>query len=262
MRLHGWAVCLGTVLAGSAAAQPPATAERFPPAPSVSNTGRVVPAAGARPVVTSNQYALPKTSAPIDGRAVPLSKAAPVPYSPVVTTTTSTPAPIPAGVVIPPGQTITAPGPACDSGSPNCAVPGCSDHTGKILDWLKFRSGVTKWGCSVTPYQPSLQAWFPCDPKKSGNCTTCATLPGTIVGSTQVLPPGAPESVKPVPAPTTPGAPVAPPMTIPTVPGGPKAPQQMPPVSPKVGGLSFAPGGAPMAAPTTQAERQTKFKPK
>lgn len=245
MRRHGWALCLGALLAGSAAAQPPAGDERFPPAPDLP--GQVV-----------GQLIVPLVPNPDVGKDAKPA-AAPLPDAVLDTSTTTVTAPVIAvgpGAMAVPGGPAVWPAPAC----PTPAKSGCNIGFWEVADWLCFRSRSRQSAHFVTPYRPPLQAWFPCEPRKApcgtgcAGCPTGPAMPGAIV-------PG-PASLLPLPAPT----PVGPHSPEPPLAGGmaigkcldAEVLTTFQPVAP---GLGFAPGGAPMANPTTQV-KPTSFKPK
>lgn len=244
MRRHGWALCLGTVLAGSAAAQPPAGAERLPPAPDLP--GEVV---GRQPGAT--------TPAPVDGLVVK-------PIAPPA-------GPLPAEVLAVPGSTVAAPanpvGPASVGGTAAPCPPAPACPTGKsgcgigfweIKDWLLFRSQSRQSGHFVSPYRPPLYTWFPCEPNRAPcGFGPMIAAPGCapIIGSPALGNPG-PEGLPP---PTGPGSP--PPLAGGTPVGKCLDAEVLTTFQPVAPGLGFTPGAAPMANPTTQV-KPTGFKPK
>jgi hypothetical protein len=228
MRRHGWALCLGALLTGVAAAQPPANEERFPPAPDLP--GQVVSQPPTVPVGDA------KDARPVPPAAAPLPDAALAPYSSTATTTVA-----PVGAAAAP-----CPAPA--------ARKGCDIGWGDIKEWLLFRSNARQSGHFVTPYRPPLIAWFPCEPKR----LPCGV--GPVIGGPIGPPPaGVPVPEGPLPAP-------APASTEPPLGGGVavgkcRDAEVLTTFQPVVPGIGFTPGGAPMANPTTQI-KPTSFKPK
>jgi hypothetical protein len=224
MRRQGWALCLGLFVGGTVAAQPPATGGRNPPAPQMP--GEVIAQTpGNRPVTTA---AWPtKSSAVKPAQAV---ADAPRPPSPPAVSGT----PITATVGPVGGSPAMEPLPPAPPGSASPDAGSCWGGHGGCREWLLFRSHARQSGHYVTPYTPPLLAWFPCEPR-NGPCG----LPGAPVcaGGAGQMPPGHP----------APGCPAV----------------DAPPPFIKTGdGLSFSPGGAPMANPTTQVSSKTHWRPK
>jgi len=247
MRRHGWAFCLGAILAGTAAAQPPAGEDRFPPAPDLP--GELVgqlPAPKDAPK-TEEPKAQPKEAKPIppsaDVTVVPNAGTKSVPVTPVE------PAPVPATGMFPQAPTTCCPP----------ARSGCNIGYGDVKAWLSFHSTARQSGHYVTPYRPPLYTWFPCQPKP---------LPAVAAPACA----GCAANGPPAPAPLAVG--VVDGESVPTGEGLPAAPlgggvpigkcfesevlTSFQPVNP---GLLFTPGTAPMANPTTQV-KPTAFKPK
>ena len=230
MRRHGWALCLGAILTGTAAAQPPASEERFPPAPDLP--GQVV---GQLPAAPAGD---PTGRGPVPPAAAPLPDAALAPFS---STATATVAPV---------------GPAAAPCPAPVARKGCDIGWGDIKEWLLFRSNARQSGHFVTPYRPPLIAWFPCEPRRP----PCGA--GPVIGG----PIGPPPAVMPVPdgplpAPT-PAAPISPePLAGGVAVGKCLDAEVLTTFQPVAPGIGFTPGGAPMANPTTQI-KPTSFKPK
>ncbi|HEX3151989.1 MAG TPA: hypothetical protein VHR66_28205 [Gemmataceae bacterium] len=249
MRRHGWAFCFGLFLSSAAAAQPPADEERFPPPPDLP--GEVV-----------SQLPSPRPAAKVTQKDVKLDAPAPLPDI--------TPTPYSGTVkanVTPVDPLMTA-GPTAGCNQPaSCPVPtghsGCCISLSDLKEWALFRSQARQSGPYVPPYRPPLQAWFPCDPRSSScgaglhakaGCATCASgmpLPAAVAGA-------------PVNSATKVDAPPA--ATEPALLGGNPVGKcadsdvltSFQPVNP---GLGFAPGGAPMANPTTQVKAST-WKPR
>jgi hypothetical protein len=228
MRRQGWALCLGLFVGGTVAAQPPATGGRNPPAPQMP--GEVIAQTpGSRPVTTA---AWPtKSSAVKPAQAVAETPRPPGPPAVSGTPITATVGPAAPGSVAGPAAGEPVP-PRPGSAGPD--VANWSGGHGGCLEWLTFRSRARQSGHYVTPYIPPLLAWFPCEPGY-GRCG----LPGApaCAGGPGGTPPGQP----------APGCPAA----------------DAPPPFIKTGdGLSFSPGGAPMANPTTQVSSKTHWRPK
>ena len=234
MRRHGWAVCLGIFWGGTALAQPPAEAERFPLAPDLP--GAVVskvaasPTSGGRPVVTATHLPMAvvalkpsDTVPPTTPLGLPVQAAHPVPYTNIVTTS-----------VVPLAVGTPTPSAPCPTVGPRCASGAGGS---KLIEWLTFQSKSKQEGCVPTPYRPSLQAWFPCDPRAgacvaatAGGCATNAAKPAIVAGSY--------------------GAKTAAPVAI--------VPVETDPLQDFrriTGEVSFTPGTAPMAAPTRPVSR-------
>ena len=223
MQRHGWAFCLGLFATCMAAGQPPADSERYPPAPAlpggtvVSKPARIPSAISVAPVPVRTVSQKP------DDLTLPNYTTGPFPYSPTVTATSApvVPTTIDGAIVVSTPAGV---------GSSNCPPGATSASCGaKIKQWFHFQSSGGIPGCVPSPYHPSLQAWFPCNP--GSNSCDKSPSPGTpiVVGSSV---PAATEGE------STP------------------APRQV------SDGLRFSPGGAPMAGPTVQANRVSQWKPK
>lgn len=242
MRRHGWALCLGALLTGSAAAQPPASEERFPPAPDLP--GEVVGQLPAPRAATTP--ADPKDAKPVAPAAAPLPDTVLAPYTSTATTTV---APVPA---VPPA----APCPPV-AGGPS-GKKGCNIGFWDVKDWLCFRSKSRQSGHFVTPYRPPLYTWFPCEPRQ-GACGA-----GPLVGGPGCAGPVpgalAPEGTLPTPGSADAMAPAVP-LGGGTAVGKCLDAEVLTSFQPIGPGLGFTPGGAPMANPTTQI-KPTTFKPK
>ncbi|WP_020472113.1 hypothetical protein [Zavarzinella formosa] len=195
------------------------------------------------------------------------------------------------GMMAPPMMTGGCATPAC-GGDPNGHGMGEFPSFGKIAEWFCFHSSSKQTGCYPYPYHPNLTAWFPCNPG-AGGCSSCA-MPSAGCASghcgSQMIPMGTPAGYPVgmqmgIPAGTPPGTPVGTVSTGPVdVSGGPsirpvynvelrrvsgQAPVngQTPantPVAPqpdplmnfkKMDGMSFTPGGSPMAAPVVSRPR-------
>jgi len=236
MRRHGWALCLGAVLTGAAAAQPPANEERFPPAPDLP--GEVVGRLPATPVSDV------KDAKPAPPAAAPLPDAVVAPYNSTATTT-----------VAPVGPPAAAPCPAP-------ARSGCHIGFGDVTEWLCFRSKARQSGHFVTPYRPPLQAWFPCEPGRAPcGFGPVAGGPGCAPGAPApaLVAPG-PDGPLPLPTPVAPISP-EPPLAGGVAVGKCLDAEVLTTFQPVAPGIGFTPGGAPMANPTAQV-RPTSFKPK
>lgn len=295
MRRHGWALCLGLLLGGTAAAQPPADLERYPPAPDLP--GKAVGRPSPRPVATAAGLPTrPGGVKPAGGQAPaapPTSGPAPgYPATPTVTITQPAEPPpdakaldAPKAAETPkaadapakpaadaPAVTAAPPASACAPEGPYTMV-GCS-CVWRIKDWLCFRSRSRQSGCYPSqPWPPFLQPC--CEPKICSTCAPpakCPCLFGKCAGGKCATGPVVGPLVDPVPAPL----PLMPPPAAPMPPSG--AAKAEPPFPPgtvvatgpdelsgfrKVDvGLNFAPGAAPMANPTTQIERVSNWRPK
>jgi len=231
MRRHGWALYLGLLAGGPAAAQPPASGEHYPPPPDLPGVvvgqmrGSPPPATSA----TQRTSLKPETPAATTG-IEPVEPGAPVEGMPV-------------------GAPVTAatlpPGPSCPA-----APPGgkCGAGIGSFQDWLTFKSRARQSGHYVPPYRPPLIAWFPCEP---GYGYGPRVAPACAVPA--VVPIGPAPVNSPVPSVT--GPPAA--LCVPTCPD-----KEALTSFEKIGdGLGFAPGGAPMAEPTTQV-KPSKWRPR
>jgi hypothetical protein len=240
MRRHGWALYLGLLAGAPAVAQPPADSERFPPP--LDLPGIVVSQPrGSRPTVTvaTQPISLNSQNLPSLPDTEPVS-------TPTATTTIAPINSVPvAPVMVPPAADCPAPanGAACGAGH------------GSIIDWATFRSQSRQSGHYKPRYTPPLFTWFlPCDPKRNGYGPRlvsvagngCATGFGPMVGPAPAGSVDGPVPVSPPVAGTLPGCPDKDALTS----------------FEKIGdGLGFAPGGAPMAAPTTQA-KPSKWRPR
>ena len=258
MRRQGWALCLGMLAGGSAMAQSPTTGERNPPPPELP--GKVIaqapaprPSSASHPVVVSRPRGQ-KPTEPTD--TVPVSEG-PLDSATTAPLEGSTPA-APPTTELPPVPGMLPPPAACPTKS---VTKDCGAGHGNIFDWLTFRTHARQSGHRKPAYTPPLQAWFPCEvnPRWRSDCTgllprpTCAT---PAPGCASLLMPGV------VPAPVTSPDGTVPP-TPPAVCSPPECPDKEALTSfEKVGdGLGFAPGGAPMANPTRQAQ-PSKWKPR
>jgi hypothetical protein len=246
MRRHGWAFCLGAILASTAAAQPQSDEERYPPAPDLPGTvvGQLPP---PRPVdePKAAPKAEPKAPAKDAKPAAPNPDVTVVPNgsTPATPVIPLEPAPAAAGVLPPPA---------------NCCPParsGCHIGYADIREWFCFHSKARQTGHYVTPYRPPLYAWFPCEPKPIPAVGPACATPGPVA-----------------PAPLAAG--VVDEESVPTGDGPPASPlgggvpigkcldaevlTNFQPVNP---GLLFTPGAAPTANPTTQV-KPSSFKPK
>lgn len=276
MMRHGWALGLGFLVSGAALAQPPADSERYPPAPDlpgmvVSKTQKGRPVGKVVPIAVS------------DGTQI-LAEPAQVPKT--LEKTPEAPLPAPATTIAKPTIPVDAPAVPVPCARPTHWLGrGTGKHwdcVSRFQNWLCFRSRATQNGCYVTPYRYPLQAWFDCDPKQGqGTCATCASANPPHSGKHhQVVPNWTPVVVEPMPVPAVippPPEKIMPPVKPPTVPmpkSGVLAPLPVPPTPPRLEidlpsgfqqvdvGLSFTPGVSPMAKPTTQTERVSKWRPK
>jgi hypothetical protein len=233
------------LVGGAALAQPPADSERYPPAPELP--GVVVgQTAGNRPIITADALTTRRTSLkPAEPGPLP-EKTPPMAIPPVATTTVLAPV------------TPLAPVAPCAPDSKCAKAESCTGGFGHFKDWLLHRSRSRQSGCYIPPYTPPLQAWFQCEPRKApcGPCAsgtkTCCPVPG--FATAQLVPPTLTEE-----PPTLPGGEK---LLVP--PGKPdvKEPEAMKGFKPVDVGLSFAPGAAPMACPTTQTEKVSNWRPK
>ena len=170
MRRHGWAFCLGLLVGGPAAAQPPAAGELPPPAPDLPGVV-IAQAKGSRPLAAAD--ALPPTAEPA---AEPGTLS--IPDGP---RTTAIALADPGAPAVPPPADGPMPIAVGGPGAPPCptpaAGPGCAKPTfGSVLDWCTFQSKSRQSGHFITPYRPPLIAWFPCE-RKCGSCVPW-TVPG------------------------------------------------------------------------------------
>ena len=233
MRRHGWAFCLGLLVGGPAAAQPPAAGEPTPPAPDLQGIV-VAQERGTQPLAKPDQMS-PTSDATEHG-------VLPVPDSAV------------GGPGVPAVPPIGDPAmPGTVAGAPGCATPAAGPEGGKptlgaIRDWCTFRSQSRQSGHFITPYRPPLQAWFPCE-RRCGPCGAWA-FPGPIPPAAAILLPG---PVPPGPATSEVGGPIAGP--------GPET-EVLSGFMKTADGLNFAPGAAPRACPTTQVHRVSHWRPK
>ncbi|HKB03146.1 MAG TPA: hypothetical protein VKD90_13050 [Gemmataceae bacterium] len=233
MRRHGWAFCLGLLLGGSAAAQPPAAGEPTPPAPDLPGIV-VAQERGTLPLVKPDSMP-PRGDAAAEPGVLSVSDSAGASGTPVVP---------PAGEV---------PMPATVSGAAGCATPaggsvGSKPTFGAIRDWCTFRSQSRQSGHFITPYRPPLYTWFPCE-RRCGPCGAWA-FPGPVPPVAGIISPG------PIPA-----SPVDP-LAGGAVPGPAPETEVLSGFMKTPDGLNFAPGGAPMACPTTQVHRVSHWRPK
>jgi hypothetical protein len=267
MRRQGWALCLGMFLGGSVLAQPAPQEERFPPAPDLPGVvvskptgktdGTVKPLTVQR--ASSNVTQTPTLPAPL--------VTTPVPSTNTITTTVVPVTPNAISIPATPCETCpTSVYQHCPQ--PGCATPGQMSH---LPSWLTFRSQAKHSGKVPTPYAPPIYAWFPpgCVTNKPG-AGACATPYGPCATGhcgTTVIPPmqypvmqyptttlPVPQSVGPQPIYTTP---TQIPNTLPT-PAPITTPAETDPLAGfrKINdGLSFTPGGSPMAAPTKPVSR-------
>jgi hypothetical protein len=248
MRRHGWAFCLGALLAGTVAAQPPTDEERYPPALDLPGmvVGQLPP---PRPVdgpkdapKTDAPKAEPKESKPADVTVLPNGTTPATPVIPVE------PAPTPVTGTFPAANTCCPP-----------ARSGCHIGYADIREWFCFHSKARQTEHYVTPYRPPLQAWFPCEPKPlmpvaGPACAGCAAggrmapapLAAGVVEGESV--PTGEESTEP---PLGGGVPIGKCLDAEVL-------TTFQPVNP---GLLFTPGAAPTANPTTQV-KPTGVKPK
>lgn len=302
MRRHGWALCLGLLLGGTAAAQPPADLERYPPAP--DRPGTAVGRPSPRPVATAAGLPVRPTGVKPAGGQAPMTPptsgpALAYPAAPTVTIVQpAEPLPAPdakaadapkateapakpttdaaAAPADPLGHAPAAPAAtACAPEGPYTMV-GCS-CVWRIKDWLCFRSRSRQSGCY--PSQPWPMLLQPCcEPKICATCAPPAKCPGLFgkCGGGKCAEPVVGPVVGPVVDPVPATLPV---MPAPAEPMPPKGAAKADPLFPpgtvvatgpdelsgfrKVDvGLSFAPGAAPMAHPTTQVERVSNWRPK
>lgn len=257
MRRHGWAFCLGVLFTGTAAAQPPAADERFPPAPDLP--GQVVSQSPTLPKdpPAADQPATPPGSPAPDATVVPNGSTPTTPVIPVE------PAPV-AGM---PGALGMFPAAApwavthCRSGWGLDLGFGC----GELKEWFCFRSRARQTGHHVPSYRPPLVAWFPCEPRPAAPfpgvvagpvCTSCAQG----VPAPAMVAPVVPGTGLPEPAPVVPVTP-EPPLTGGVPVGSCPDIDVLTAFQPLGPGLGFTPGLAPMANPTTLV-KPAKFKPK
>jgi hypothetical protein len=196
--------------------------------------------AAAQPPADSERYppaselpgtvvSMPSLGQPIQELKEPAKEAVP----------TEMPAPQPAKHDAPPAETpcLTV-GPVCKP-----CHSGCFD---KLKEWLMFRSRARQSGHYPSPYTPPLHAWFPCDPNhKSCGPAGPVKVPGWAPPGP--MPPPKPVEVGPSPSVIPPGAEKSDPSTG---------------IKQIDAGLSFSPGGAPMAAPTTQTEKVSTWRPR
>jgi hypothetical protein len=256
MQRHGLAFCLGLLVSGVAAAQPPADSERYPPAPDLP--GIVVGQANGGKPIGKTMLAAPKVVSVQAAEPGPTPRSAdtdPVPGSSISATTE----PVDSAPVKPEVPVAATSSPTkvkgCKSG---CCTGECLT---RITDWLLFRSHARQQGCYPSPYRPPLQAWFPCD--ATGACGSCASGKLAVVAPTVVAPP--PESPLPPPAPIIPTPKVSSessslPRPAPALVAGPDS--ELPGSFRVDTGLRFSPGAAPMANPTTQIEKVSNWRPK
>ncbi len=262
MQRQGWAFCLGLLLTGLAAAQPPAEGERYPPAPDlpgvvVGTTNSGKPVGAADPSTTklasvqpSEPAATPKS---LDGE--------PTPAGPAITATTE-PVEIPAGKTNLPVSSMTC------AASEKCCPSGCcsSGCLGRVVDWMLFRSHARQHGCYPSPYRPPLFTWFPCGPR-SGPYGSCASGKCGVTAPPMIVNPPLNPQELPLPGPSPAGP------TPKVLDENGSATRQVPPITiepePELPGairvdtgLRFSPGAAPMAKPTTQTDRVSKWRPK
>lgn len=267
MRRQGWAFCLGMFVSGSAWAQPPASDERFPPAPSLPNG--VVVSKPSTPEknkeVTVTPFAVQRASLQVTEAPLP---PLPSPTTPVTTT------------MVPYTNTVTAIstplatancGPTC--ATPTCTTPNYAPHSSvghmtHLPDWLKFRSQAKQSGHVPSSYTPPLYAWFPpgCVTNKpsaqagshcaTGHCGSTMIPQGTIA-----MPHSTPITVPGLPTPLPHATSVVPTPNQAMIPYTP-APSNTAPESDHLAGfrkvndgLLFTPGGSPMAAPVKPVSR-------
>jgi hypothetical protein len=255
MRRHGWAFCLGAILAGAAAAQPPADEERYPPAPDLPGVvvGQLPP-----PRTVDGPKEAPKDAPKAEPKAMPKDARPAVP-APDVTlvpngSTPATPV-IPVEPVPAPAAAGMFPPPA---GCCPTARSGCHIGLTDIREWFCFHSKARQTSHYVTPYRPPLYAWFLCDkptapgagPAFAGTITKSAIAPAPLtagIADDESVPTG-----EEVPAPLLGGG----------VPIGKCLDAEVltnfQPVNP---GLLFTPGAAPTANPTSQV-KPSSFRPK
>jgi hypothetical protein len=256
MQRQGWAFCLGLLVAGLAAAQPPADGERYPPAPDlpgvvVSQNGGGKPvgkAAQDRPKVIGVQADEP-APAPRSLDAEPKAAGPAVTTEPVEST--------PAKPAIPvEGKTCPSTDKGCKTGCASGASSSCCS-VAKITEWLTFRSHARQHGCYVPPYRPPLIAWFTCDPKcPPGQCAVIPPRPLAPPPDAPLPPPSPATPTPKTPAATkTETAPLPEPTPAPVV-------EDLPGAIRVDTGLRFSPGAAPMAKPTTQLEKVSNWRPK
>jgi hypothetical protein len=243
MRRHGWALYLGLLAGGPVAAQPPANSEHYPPP--LELPGVVVgqmrgspPTAPAATHRTSLKPAEPATTLLKSDAPSPTATAEVAPVdsgTPVDGTPVGLPAP---AVALPPG-------PGCPASPP---VAKCGAGIGSIQDWLLFRSRARQSGHYYPPYRPPLLAWFPCEPGYGYGARvapTCAVPAVVPIGPAPVIA-NVPGSIGPPAALRLPACPDKEALTS----------------FEKIGdGLGYAPGGAPMAEPTTQV-KPSKWRPR
>lgn len=154
-----------------------------------------------------------------------------------------------------------------------CTTPACGGtnvpNADQLTNWFKFQSTSKQTGFYAAPYTPPLQAWFPCKESKGGcgtpamaGCANGNCAQPQLAGQAPMLPvaivPGMSQQ------PVHPN--VVPVYNVEMVPVGPYGATAMPapklqpvPMVPQVDplanfrkleGVSFTPGGSPMAAPT------------
>lgn len=227
MRRHGCALILAAIVVGGVRAQPPADGERYPPAPDLPGQPVGVSSAGVLTQKVQRSTSLKASDVDLAIKADEKAKAPEYPAS-----TSITVAPVADG----PSKVL------CSMSFSKCGVGGCPD-LGGIKAWLTHKSTSRQSGKYLPPYSPPMQ--FKCDPLRpptahcnTGGVKTTCSLGRLKHGTKSTMPvPNHPSCVPPSPE-------------LEVVP---KEVEK---------GLSFSPGIAPMALPTTQRERVSSWRPK
>ena len=275
MKRQLWAACIGVLFGGAAVAQPSLETERYPLAPAMP--GVVVSQPQGRPTATVTAITLKPVAYQTPGAIpAPVISASTAPYTNVAT-----------AQVLPvngTGNSVIAsamPGCGMTGGCSTPASGGCSTGncggSGKLSQWLSFQSTSVQTGHYAMYYTPPLHAWFPCKPQ-AGGCSTCAApAPACATGNcgspaiqpgyagpvtaAPAMPMTAPQVIVPTAAMNMAAGPMMRPVyTAEMVPvgavGKPGVAPQADPLANfrKLNGMTFTPGGSPMAAPVSQAK--------
>ncbi len=270
MKRQVWAVCAGMLFGGVAAAQPSLDTERYPLAPAMPGVVVSQAQGSGRPTATVTAMNLKTVSHQTPGSAAPVMTASQAPYTNVATAQV-----LPVNGMSGPVVASAAPGCGMGGGCSTPAFGGCATGTctapagqcggnDKLSQWLHFQSTSVQTGHYAMPYYLPLYNWFPC--KSQAGCSTCAapSCAGGQCGG-QVVPAGpvspmmmAPSVIVPTAAVNTPGTPMARPVyTVEMMPAGAvgKSSQADPLANfRKMDGMTFTPGGSPMAAPVSRAK--------
>ena len=265
MKRQVWAVWAGMLFGGTAAAQPSLDTERYPLAPEMPGVVVSQAQGSGRPTATVTAMHLKPVSHQTPGAAAPapVITASQMPYTNVATAQV-----LPVNGMN--GPVVASAMPGCGMGG-GCSTPACGGcPTGtcggndKLSQWLHFQSTSVQTGHYAMPYYPHLYNWFPCKPQ--AGCSTCAApaCAGGHCGG-QVIPAGpvspmmmAPSVIVPTAAVNTPGSPMVRPVyTVEMMPAGSVGKSaQADPLAHfrKMDGMTFTPGGSPMAAPVSRAK--------